>query len=184
MKKINVDQYIIVIKTGLNKSIISIFIDDIKKITVKNNKKIKQIKLKLIFTFFVIDISPISFYLSLKLEQNRENWTIKMSQSVYIHKIFNKFYHDKASIIYIPIKKTIFFEQKTKGKVLLFVKKCYQGLIGFLIFFKVEIKLNIAFVIFVASWFAKNLGYKYTKAVKMILQYLKGLKKMRNYQWR
>lgn len=41
----------------------------------------------------------------------------------------------------------------------------------------VKTRPNIAFATFVASCFAKNLGYQHTEAVKMILQYLKGSNK-------
>lgn len=44
-------------------------------------------------------------------------------------------------------------------------------------FLIIETKFNIVFAIFVASYFAKNLGYQYLKAIKIILQYLKGLNK-------
>lgn len=41
----------------------------------------------------------------------------------------------------------------------------------------IEIKSNIAFANFLAHHFVKNPGYQYTKALKTILQYLKGLNK-------
>lgn len=40
----------------------------------------------------------------------------------------------------------------------------------------VETRPDIAFAISVAVQFAKNPGYQYTRAVKTILRYLKGLK--------
>lgn len=48
---------------------------------------------------------------------------------------------------------------------------------NFIIFFIVETRTDIAFATSVASWFAKNPGYQYTKVVKIILQYLIGSKK-------
>lgn len=47
------------------------------------------------------------------------------------------------------------------------------------IFLIVKIKPNIAFATFYTSFFAKNPGYQYTKAVKTILQYLKDSNKQR-----
>lgn len=44
-------------------------------------------------------------------------------------------------------------------------------------FSMVETRLNIAFATSVANQFTKNLSHQYTKAVKTILQYFKGLKK-------
>lgn len=48
---------------------------------------------------------------------------------------------------------------------------------GFFIFSIIETKLNIVFGIFIASYFAKNLGHQHTEIVKTILQYLKGSNK-------
>lgn len=55
-------------KASLNRSIINIFVNNTIKIALKNNKMIEQVKLKLIFSFFIVDIDLISFYLGLKLE--------------------------------------------------------------------------------------------------------------------
>lgn len=41
-------------------------------------------------------------------------------------------------------------------------------------FLMIGTMLNIAFATFIASCFAKNLGHQHSKAVKTILQYLKG----------
>ena len=41
----------------------------------------------------------------------------------------------------------------------------------------VETRPDIAFTTSIASRFAKNLSHQYTKAIKTILQYLKGLRK-------
>lgn len=48
-------------------------------------------------------------------------------------------------------------------------------MIGSIMFSMVETRPNFAFATSVASYFAKNLGHQYTKAMKTILQYLKGL---------
>lgn len=53
----------------------------------------------------MVDIEPISFYLGVKVKQNKEKLTIKLSQSVYIDKVFSKFYLDKAYTINTSIKK-------------------------------------------------------------------------------
>lgn len=75
------------------------------------------------------------------------------------------------------MKKTAFLEYKTEEKVSKSEKKRYQGMTGSLIFSIVEIRPDIVFTISVTSCFAKNLGYQHTKAIKTILQYLKGLNK-------
>lgn len=46
------------------------FIDDIKIITLKESRITQPINVELIASFLMIDMGPISFYLSLKVEQD------------------------------------------------------------------------------------------------------------------
>ena len=65
-------------RIGLNGPIINMFLNDIKIMALKKAEIIQYIKSKLITTFSILDISPISIYLGLKVEQNRENQIIKL----------------------------------------------------------------------------------------------------------
>ena len=112
-------------KTGLDGSIVSIFINNIKIITLKNSKIIKHIILKLTFPVFIIDLGQIRFFLSLKIEQNWGKQVFKILQLAYIKKVLNKFYLNKAYAINTLIKKTAFFKQKIKRGALSSKKKCY-----------------------------------------------------------
>ena len=78
MKRINADHSIFMTKGSLDGPVVSTFINDIKIMALKNSRMIEQVKLKLIFAFFIIDIGSISFYLGLKVQQDRENRTIKL----------------------------------------------------------------------------------------------------------
>lgn len=97
-------------KAGLDGPIISIFVNDIKIMTLKNSGMIERVKLELIFAFSIIDIGPISFYLGLKVQQNWENWTIKLTHPAYINKALNKFHLDKVYAINIPMKEIAFLK--------------------------------------------------------------------------
>lgn len=70
----------------------SIFINDTKIMGAKNSGVIGRVKAELIATFEIVNMRPISFYLSLKVDRNRERKIIKLSQPVYINKILSKFY--------------------------------------------------------------------------------------------
>ena len=74
---------------------------------LKNSKMIERVKLELTFDFSIMDISPISFYLGLKVQQNRENRTIKLSQPTYIEKVLNKFHLKKAYAVNTLVKETV-----------------------------------------------------------------------------
>ena len=72
---------------------------------LKDKKINKRVKLKLTFAFSMIDMGLIKFYLCLKVQQDRENRIIKLSQLAYINKILKKFYFSKVHAIKTPIKK-------------------------------------------------------------------------------
>lgn len=104
---INTDNCIFVTKVGLDSLVVSIFIDYIKIIAPKKSGIILQVKTKFMAAFLIVDISLISFYLKLKIEQNQEKQTIKLSQPAYINKVLSKFYLDKAFMATTLMKKSI-----------------------------------------------------------------------------
>lgn len=63
----------------------STIINDIKVMTLKGNRIIQQVKTQLIPVFLIVDMGSISFYLGLKIKQNWENRTIKLSQFVNLY---------------------------------------------------------------------------------------------------
>lgn len=58
---------IFTLSAGLNKIIVNVFINDIKIINKKKSSIIKKVKIKLISTFLIVNISSISFYLDPKI---------------------------------------------------------------------------------------------------------------------
>lgn len=74
----------------------------------------------------------------------------------------------------MPIKK-VMLGPNLSTKAIQTEKKRYQGITSSLMFSILETQPDIAFAITVAACFAKNPSYLYTKAVKTILRYLKGL---------
>lgn len=102
--QINANYNIFITKHGLKRPIVSIFINDIKIIGPKRTESIERVKRKLAVVFEIVDIEPISFCLDLKVEQNWEKKTIKLSQPIYIQKILAKYHLDKANSTNTSIK--------------------------------------------------------------------------------
>lgn len=94
----------------------------------------------------MVDIGLVSFYLGLKIKQNQENRTIKLSQPAYIDKIFNKFHLDKAHTINTPIKESLLLQPRIKSEVTISSKQEHQEMTEFIMVSMVEIKANILFV--------------------------------------
>lgn len=53
---------------GLEGPIVTMFVDDINMIELKKSGVIEKVKRKLIVSFVMVDIGPMSFYLGLKIE--------------------------------------------------------------------------------------------------------------------
>lgn len=118
---INANYSIFFIQAGVNKPIISTFINNIKIMALKNSNIIIQIKSKLAITFSIINMESISFDLGLIIDYDQSKLTIKLLQLAYINKIFNKFYFDKTYAVMTLIKNN--FILKTKIKCQAFIAK-------------------------------------------------------------
>lgn len=64
---------------GLNGSIVSTFIDNIKIMIPKKNSFIKKVKAELTFEFQMANIGFINFYLNLRVDHNKKEKTIKFT---------------------------------------------------------------------------------------------------------
>ena len=79
LARINVDHSIFVTGAGLNGPVVSTFVDDIKIMAPKRSEITQRVKMELTSAFSIVDMSPISFYLGLKVERDQEKRTIKLS---------------------------------------------------------------------------------------------------------
>lgn len=82
----------------------------------KGSGHISRVKAELAAAFSMVDMGPISFYLGLKVQCDRDNCTIKLSQPAYIDKILSKFHLDKAHAVAIPMKESVILQARTKGE--------------------------------------------------------------------
>lgn len=116
LRCINVDHSIFVTNADLDGLVVSTFVDNIKIMATKESGMINYVKLELTLAFSMVDIGPVSFYLGLKIERNRENRKIKLSQPAYIDKVFSKFHLDKVHSINTPMKESAILEKRTDRK--------------------------------------------------------------------
>ena len=161
-------------RAGLDSPIVSIFVDDIKIIVPNGSGITQQVKNELTSAFLILDMGPISFYLGLNVERDREKRTMKLSQPTYIDKVLSKFHLNKAHTATTPMKESSILQPRTESQATSAEKEIYQGMTGSIIFSMVETRPDIAFAISIVARFAKNPGCQYTEVVKTILRYLKG----------
>ena len=124
----------------------------------------------------MVDMGPISFYLGLRVDRNREEKTIKLSQPACIEKVLRKFFLDQANPINTPTKESIQLLLNNEGTATEAEREKYQGMTGSLVFSMVETRPDIAFATSVTSRYAKNSSHLHIEAVKTELKYLKGSK--------
>ncbi len=176
LKRIHEDHSIFVSSAGLKGPVPIVFVDDIKIIAPKESGIIQRVKTELTASFSMSDLGPISFYLGLRIDRDRERRTIKLSQPAYIEKVLEKFHLNKANPVNTPMKESIPLSQREEGEASPSEKERYKGMTGSLMFSMVETRPDIAFATSLVSRFAKNPSNQHTEAVKTILKYLKGSK--------
>lgn len=101
---IHADHSIFVSKAGLKGPMLSVFMDDIKIMAPKCSGMIERVKAELTAAFSMVDMGPISFYLGLRVDRDREQKTIKLSQPAYIEKVLARFHLDKANPVITSMK--------------------------------------------------------------------------------
>ncbi len=137
LRRINADHSIFVTNAGLEGPVVSTFVDDIKIMAPKGSGMIERVKAELASAFLMADMGPISFYLGLKVERDREKKTIKLSQPTYIDKVLAKFHLDKAHPVNAPMKESA-LQPRTDGEASASERERYQGMTGSLMFSMVE----------------------------------------------
>ena len=86
LEKLHADHSIFVTPQGIKGPIDTSFVDDLNIIGPKGSPMITEVKKQLKLPFKMVDMGPISYYLGLKVERDRVNKTIKLSQPAYIEK--------------------------------------------------------------------------------------------------
>lgn len=106
------DHSIFVIPAGINRPIVSTFVDDIEVMEVKKSGHIEKVKQELVAAFEIVDIGLISFYLNLKMEKNCQNKILQLSQLVYNEKLLAKYHFNQAKPCNTLMKKAILLPNK------------------------------------------------------------------------
>ena len=155
-----------------NNIFITVYVNDL--LIVRQFKlKIQEIKNKLSIKFQITDLELCSYYLDMRVTQNRSNHTIYLSQDDYVEKIlwdFNMWECKKTDTFMNSnkMKKTLKEHQVSKT-----LKTVYQSAVESLMYVMLETCSDIAFAVSVISRYRFNLTEAHWKAVKHIFYYLK-----------
>ena len=170
LSKLHADHSIFSSSAGIRGPIVTSFVDDLNIIGPKGSPMISEVKKQLNIAFKMVDMGPISHYLGLKVERNRDNRTIKLSQSTYIEKVLEKFHMQNAKTTTTPMKEGSLFRNESQASESDI--KQYQAIVGSIMFAMIETRPDIAYATSVVSRHAKNPGKSHMEAAKQILRYL------------
>jgi hypothetical protein len=139
---------------------------------------IKEFIISIKIYFDIKDLGPIKDYLDIEVNYNIKNKRMKLHQTKYINKIFNKFKFDNIN----PIKLFIDFITKYKPNLGQTNKKdikLFQQYIRSLLFLTLVIRYNIYYTTIKLARYMSNLSKIYFRVVKRIFRYLKGISELR-----
>ena len=174
LSKLHADHSIFSSSAGIRGPIVTSFVDDLNIIGPKGSPMISEVKKQLNIAFKMVDMGSISHYLGLNVERNRDNRTIKLSQSSYIEKVLEKFHMQNAKTTTTPMKEGSLFRNESQASESDI--KQYQAIVGSIMFAMIETSPDIAYATTVVSRHAKNPGKSHMEAAKQILRYLSATK--------
>lgn len=131
---------------------------------------VNETKSELAKNFTIKDLGPISFALGMKIERDRDNLSVKLSQKQYILSLLEKFGILDAKPVGTPLDCNTKFSTDEE-----YIDNVpYQQLIGSLMYLCVMTRPDIMFAVSYLSQFNINHTKEHWTAAKRVLRYLKG----------
>jgi hypothetical protein len=144
---------------------------------------IRKVKSNLASHFKIHDQGPTTSILSVKIERDRPNRTISLSQPGYIESILEQFGMSECNPALTPMEEN----QRLSASMSpdtperqAEMKPCpYRELIGKLLYLAIATRPDISYTVGVLCRFVENPGMEHWLAAKRVLRYLKGTVNMR-----
>jgi Reverse transcriptase (RNA-dependent DNA polymerase) len=156
-----------------------VFVNDIT-ITSKSKPKIDWVKMSLAKVFKLKDLSPTTYLLGIKVEYDRENKILCLSQTQYIIDMLACFRLSECRPVTTPMEPGITLDQSqypsTEEEIEEMKKVPYMNAIGALMYLAIGTCPDIAYSVTKLAQFNSNPGLAHWKAVKHLFRYLKGQK--------
>ena len=156
------------------KTIIAIYVDDLL-ITGPNKQTNKEIKAAFSKRFHMTDLGPMAHYLGMRLERDRPQRILHLSQQAYLEKILKDHGFLDSKPVSTPMETSTKLEAAPAGYTAKpEFKHTYQSAVGSLMYAMLGTRPDIAFAVSVVSRYASNPTEDHWTAVKRIFRYLKG----------
>ena len=151
---------------------VAIYVDDIL-LAGKSNKKMDEVKKTLGKHFKMKDMGQLSYFLGVKVVQNKENGSIWIGQPCYTEEILKRFTMDQAKPMKTPVNACEKLNQATEDSETV-DKNLYQSAVGSLLYLSTHTRPDIAFAVSNVAKFCSRPTKEHWTAVKRIMRYLKG----------
>jgi Reverse transcriptase (RNA-dependent DNA polymerase) len=156
--------------------IIPVHVDDLI-LASKSKEAILHVKTELKKRFKIHDQGPTTQILGIKLERDRTNRTISLSQPAYIQNLLEDYRMDKADPAFTPMPDGMRLSSKmspvTTSEVERMKQIPYREAVGRLLYLSIATRPDIAYAVGVLCRFNSNPGEPHWNAVQHLLRYLK-----------
>jgi hypothetical protein len=159
--------------------LIAVYVDDL--LTIGPSKdELARLKQALSNRFHMSDLGPCHYYLGIKIDRDRANRTISLSQGAYITKILRQFGMwesadgQPVSNRATPMDQTKLEPANSDYRCLPDERTKYQAMVGSLMYAMLCTRPDIAYAVSVVSRYSSNPTPSHFLAVKKIFRYLRG----------
>ena len=147
-----------------------------------NIDELVALKEKLNDSFDMKDLGDASHILGMRIERDRDKKLLYLSQTEYIDKVLKHFNMEGGKALSTPlppyVKLCLNGYPKTDAEKAEMAKVPYSSAVGSLMYAMICIRPDIAFAMGVVSRYMSNPGKKHWEAVKGIMRYLNGTRKL------
>ena len=152
---------------------VAIYVDDLL-ILGPNKPAISTLKKNLSDRFHMKDLGPVAYYLGLKIQRDRPNKTVRLSQKTYLRKILTDLNMNSLRGAQNPMDPNLILEPAPKDYIATDSYKLrYQSAVGSLMYLMLGTRPDIAFAVSQVSRFSANPTDDHWTAVQRIFRYLK-----------
>ena len=157
--------------------IISLYVDDI--LIAGNDKKLIDVTKKWLSSNFEMkDIGEANYVLGIKILRDHSKRLLCLSQETYIKKMLKCYHMHDCKPMDTPVERNLSLSldmcPKSPEEKRQMSKIPYSSVVEHLMYAMMCTRLDICYVVGLASRFQSNLGIKHWMAVKIILRYLEG----------
>jgi hypothetical protein len=166
------DECIYIRKSGDEIQVISVYVDDLG-LFENSVEGMTRVKEELRDNFPITDLGKMTKILGMRVERDREQGTLKISQAAYIDIILARFNMQDAKPVSTPLNRNTKLIVPTRSKHTPTIDAPYAKAIGSLMYEALGTRPDIAFAIQPLSQFTTSYGNEHWMAIKHVLHYLK-----------